>query len=291
MENRIRGSLKERGVPLPLDFDERLRVLELGLRGKPEFQEEIKKFRGNQAGGQMPEVVPDRDDFLGPQLRWFVEGVTSPYAQMVWKSVFAFIFFISYLETTPVFGNVLSAALDIMVAGGKSLTKTIQTNLPPLFGLLPLPWSSIFGLMLAAVFGMIMWPMLALVSLSRQDFAFAVESFIRIVPPPFGNTVADLFMEANRMVGRLNEKREKLGEDLSNAFNTVGEVVDSFSEKASGQLKQGAENMSKRVAEVSSSDAVTKAKTAVQTAGKALSRRTKSKGKWHRKTQRKSAKH
>lgn len=308
MENRFEGSLKAHGVPLPTDFKDRLRLLDLGLRGKPEFEDELKKFKGNQTGGQDPFFKPDADDFLGPQLRWFVETMGSPYAQMALRTVFAFIFFVSYLEKIPMFGSILSAALDVMVAGGKALTKTIQTNLPPLFGLIPLPWMSLVGLSVAAVFGMIMWPMLAVVSLSRQDFAFAIESFIRVIPPPIGNTVADLFMEGNRMVGRLNEKRRKLGEDVSNAFSAIGDAVSGLSEKASEQIKQGATAVASQAAKVSSSDAVQRAKSLgtgaldkakglgtgaleqakAQVAGKSFSRRVRKKDKWHRRTQRRS---
>ena len=314
MVNRFRGSLEEHGVPLPQDFDERMRLLELGLRGNPEFDDELKKFKGDQKGGQAPFFKPDPDDFLGPQLRWFVDAMGSPYAQMALKTVFAFIFFVSYLEKIPMFGSVLSAALDVMIAGGKSLTKTIQSNLPPLFGLIPLPWMSLVGLSVAAVFGMIMWPMIATVSLSRQDFAFAIESFIRVIPPPIGNTVADLFMEGNRMVGRLNEKRRKLGEDVSKAFSAIGNAVEGLSEKASAQLKQGADAVATQAARVSSSDAMAKAKTlgtgaleraktssmgalekakssVPQAAGKSLSRRGRKKDKWHRTTRRRFVTH
>lgn len=296
MVNRFRGSLEDHGVPLPPDFDERMDLMIKGLRRDPEFDEHLQAYK-KQAGGQMPRVIPDPDDFIGPKLKWFIDGISSPLAQMVWKTVFSFVFFISYLEATPLFGSVLSAALDVMLAGGKILTKMIQTNLPAVMGLIPLPWASVFGLLLATVFGMIMWPMLALVSLSRQDFAFAIDSFVRIIPPPFGTTIADLFMDTNRTVARLNQKRAKLGEDLSNAFSKLGETLEGVSDKA----KQGTDVLAKRVSEVSASDTFAKAKTmgtnalskakeqgaaALQTAGKSLSRRTKKKDKWHRTTRR-----
>ena len=284
-ENLLYSSFKRHNIPLPGDFPDRLRLLEMGLRKDPKFEDELATFRG-QSGGNMPKTIPDPDDFIGPKLKWFIEGISSPAAQLVWKTVFAFIFFIAYLEKVPLFGNVLSAALDVMLAGGKILTKTIQTNLPAITGLIPLPWASVFGLMLATVFGMIMWPMLAMVSLSRQDFAFAIDSFARIIPPPIGNTIADLFTDSNRTIARLNQKRAKLGQDLSTAFSSLGQVFEGVSEKA----KQNTDILAKRVAEVSASDAVAKAKGigtgALKAAGKSLSRRAMKKDKWHRRTRR-----
>ena len=349
MKNRFRGSLEQYGVPLPADFDDRFEVMILGLRGDPKFDKEIKKFKGKQSGGDLlpPLVKPDPNDFLGPQLRWFVDAMGTPYAQVVVRTLFMFLFFTSYLEKIPIFGNILSAALDVMVAGGKALTKTIQTNIPPVIGLIPLPWMGIVGLMLAAIFGMIVWPMLAIVSLSRQDFAAAIESFIRVMPPPIGNTMADLFMEGNRMVARINQKREKLQADLVAAFTQISNIVEGTAEKASSKVKQGADLVAEKlsaatgaIAQAKSmvptdalaqakslvpSDALSKAKSMVptdalaqaksmvptdalskaksmvptdalskakslvpQAAGKALSRRSERKGKWHKRTQRRS---
>jgi methyl-accepting chemotaxis protein len=146
------------------------------------------------------------------------------------------------LEKIPVFGNILSAALDLMIMGGKMLTKTIQKNLPPLIGLIPLPFASLIGIMMAALFGFIMWPIIAIVSLSRQDFTAAVESFIRVIPPPFGDTIADLFLEGNRTVARLNQKRIALANDIATAFETIS--------NAFGEVAQGATQLGEKTKEV-----------------------------------------
>lgn len=333
-DNRFEGSLKARGVPLPPDFKKRMNLLMLGLRQDPTFEDELKAYK-KQAGGGDPVAPPmdtDPNDFLGPKLRWFVKAMGSPYAQTLVRTLFFFLFFVSYLEKVPVVGSVLSAALDVMIAGGKSLTKTIQNTLPSLVGLIPLPYTSFVGMGIAGLFGMIAWPMLAVVSLSRQDFAFAIESFIRVIIPPVGNTLADLFMEANRMVGRLDEKRVKLGQDLGKAFNSIANAVDSVSEQASSQVKKGADFVADIATKASTArsmiptDAIAQAKglstgalsqvkglgtgalaqakdkgtaalaqakekgaaTLAQAAGKALSRRSRKKDKWHRKTRRRS---
>lgn len=243
MVNRFRGSLEEHGVPLPPDFDERMDLMIKGLRQDPEFPKMLAAYK-KQAGGADPVAPPmdtDPNDFLGPKLRWFVKAMGSPYAQTVVRTLFFFLFFVSYLEKVPVVGSVLSAALDVMIAGGKSLIKTIQNTLPSIVGMIPLPYTSFIGMGIAGLFGMIAWPMLAVVSLSRQDFAFAIESFIRVIIPPVGNTLADLFMEANRMVARIDSKRVKLGQDLNKAFNAISNAVDSVSEQASTQVKKGAD--------------------------------------------------
>ena len=232
----LKDVLERNKVPLPPDFDERMDIVVAALRRSPSYESKMKAFKRKQRGGQSGE------DWLGPQLQTFIDVITSPGAREMLRGVFAVIFFVSYLEKIPVFGNILSAALDLMIMGTKMITKTIQKNLPPLIGLIPLPFASLFGIMLAALFGFIVWPIIALVSLSRQDFTVAVESFIRVVPPPFGDTIADLFLEGNRAVARLNEKRIALANDISTAFETIS--------NAFGEVAQGATQLGQRTKEV-----------------------------------------
>lgn len=224
----LKDVLERNKVPLPPDFEERMDIVVAALRRSPSYPEKIKAFKrkGKQSGGQ------SKEDWLGPQLQNFITVITSPAAQGVLRSVFAVVFFVSYLEKIPVFGNILSAVLDLMVMGGKMMVKTVQKNLPPLIGLIPLPFMGLFGIAIAALFGFIMWPIIAIVSLSRQDFTAAVESFIRVIPPPIGDTIADLFLEGNRTVARLNEKRIALANDIAKAFEAISEAIGGITEQA-----------------------------------------------------------
>ena len=158
----LKDLLEKNKVPLPPDFDERLNVVLLGLRKDPKFESALAAFKNKTSGGAyaMPAGLPksvnlptmDSEDWMGPNIRAFLDMITSPAARGMLKVLFMFIFFVSYLEAIPVFGNILSVGLDIMVAGGKAITKTIQTSIPPTFGLLPIPYASTVGLLVAAMF-------------------------------------------------------------------------------------------------------------------------------------------
>jgi hypothetical protein len=113
---------------------------------------------------------------------------------------------------------------------------------------------------MAASFGFMVWPIFAIVSLSRQDFTSAVESFIRIIPPPIGDVIANTFLEGNRTIARIDEKRIKLGNDIASAMNSVSEVSTQFSQQAkeglnslAEQVKQAAQTASSTVASVKGS--------------------------------------
>jgi outer membrane biosynthesis protein TonB len=125
-----------------------------------------------------------------------------------------------------------------MIAASKSITKVIQTNIPPMFGLLPIPYASMVGLVVAAMYGAIVWPIIAMVAFSRQDFAAAIESYLRIIPPPFGSTIADNFMETNRMIARINVKRVKLATDIANGLGMIMDVVNDVNQKVNVGLEK-----------------------------------------------------
>jgi hypothetical protein len=159
---------------------------------------------------------------------------------------FAFIFFLSYIESIPVAGSLISASLDIALSGGRILIKQLQALVPTLVGLIPLPFMNLIGLGLVSIVGMILWPLLAMVSLSRQDFASAIESFIRVIPPPIGSVLADAFLDANRTVTKLDGNRKKI---LSDMVAGLG-ALQSAGPPAADQVKQGAQKLLAAVRQV-----------------------------------------
>jgi hypothetical protein len=295
----LKHVLQTHGVPLHPEFDERMDIVVSALRRAPGYQKKIDAYKKKKGGAAS---AAKGEDFLGPSIQNFITILTSPVAQTYLRGLFGIIFFVSYLESIPVFGSVLSAVLDLMIMGGKMLTKTVQKNLPPMIGLIPLPYMSLVGIVLAAIFGMLVWPVIAIVSFSRQDFTAAIESFIRVIPPPIGDTIADLFLEGNRAIARLNEKRKKLAEDISRGIALVsdaaGTVSDTFSQGASKlaeSTKEAAKSGIKEVKEVINEPAApstpsppapvpsalpTQPSVPVAAGGKRLSRRQRRQRKW-----------
>lgn len=215
----LRDILKQYKLDSPTT-NERIDLLIDALKKKHGYEERLRAY-GKQSGGG------DSSDFIGPQLTAFVESAQNDPEQFraILGSLFSVIFVMNRIENIPAIGSILGASLDLMLMGGKMMTKAIQSALPPLVGLLPLPYASTAGLVMSAAFGMIAWPVISLVSLSRQDFAAATEAYARAIPPPFGDILASTFVEGNRAVAKVNERRVKLGEDLSNAFGQLAEMI------------------------------------------------------------------
>jgi hypothetical protein len=268
----LKDVLESNKVPLPSDFDERFKLVMMGLRKDPKFDEELQKFKEQTGGIKLskmtdkfktglqsvtnnlssvtdkipattdtpsslaPPMELDSEDWMGPRIRWFLGAVTSPYARVMLRGLFVVIFFVSYLESIPVFGNILSAVLDVMVTGGKIITKSVQKQIPFIMGLIPLPFAGLVGLIMAAIYGAMVWPIIAMVSFSRQEFAVAVESFLRVIPPPAGDMIADLFMESNRFVAKMELKRQKLADSITSALGTMANVLENVHTNISQQI-------------------------------------------------------
>jgi hypothetical protein len=159
---------------------------------------------------------------------------------------FTVIFFLSYIESIPIAGSLVSATLDIALSGGRILIKQLQTIVPTLVGLIPLPFMNLVGIGMVSIVGMILWPLLAIISFSRQDFASAIESFIRVIPPPIGTGLADAFLDANRTVSKLDANRQKV---LSDLVAGLGALQD-YGPVAADQTKKGAQKLLAAVREV-----------------------------------------
>ena len=169
-------------------------------------------------------------DFLGNGARWWVKAAASPYLGTLVKLTFMFMFFTSFLESTPLLGSVLSVALDAMTAGGRILVKILQKGIPVMFGLIPLPGAQLIGMVLVSVVGMFVWTIFAVISFSRQDFTSAIDSMLRIIPMPIGDALADSFLDLNRTVDQMSEKRIKLTEDVWNGLLLVQEFGTQIAE-------------------------------------------------------------
>lgn len=233
-------TLEQHGVPVTDDTRTRMELFLDNIRRKSGAQERLQEYAKQQSGGADEDVIPievkpSSNDFLGPQLKWFVEVMGTPYAQVVVRMLFTVLFFVSYLEKLPVLGGILSAVLDLTITGGRVMIKTIQKALPPMIGLIPLPFMSIVGMVAAAVFGMFLWPVIAIVSFSRQEFVTAIEAMMRIIPPPMGDMIADGFLDVNRTAAKLNENRKKITDDIVTGLRSIMELGTSATDRvASG---------------------------------------------------------
>jgi hypothetical protein len=199
----------------------------------------LESFLESQGVPQIPvtaKKIPG--DFLGNGARWWVKVAASPYLGTLVKLTFFFMFFLSFLESTPLVGSALSVAMDATLAGGRVLVKVLQKGVPAMIGLIPLPYTQLVGVILVSVVGMFVWTILAIISFQRQDFTSAIDSMLRILPPPLGDSLGDAFLELNRTADQFNSKRIKLTDDIWNGLLIVQEMIATAS-KSVGTTTSG----------------------------------------------------
>jgi hypothetical protein len=211
----------------------------------------LESFLESQGVPQIPvtaKKVPG--DFLGNGARWWVKVAASPYLGTLVKLTFFFMFFLSFLESTPLIGSALSVAMDATLAGGRVLVKVLQKGVPAVIGLIPLPYTQLVGVILVSVVGMFVWTILAIISFQRQDFTSAIDSMLRILPPPLGDSLGDAFLELNRTADQFNDKRIKLTEDIWNGLLVVQEMIATASKSVGttatgllGRVQAGSETL------------------------------------------------
>jgi hypothetical protein len=156
--------------------------------------------------------------------------------------------------------------------------------------MIPLPYTAMVGIAMAALLGFIVWPIFAIISLSRQDFVAAIESYIRMIPPPIGDMLANTFLEGNRAVAKIDQKRIKLGNDISNGLNQISQLATTVS----STMKEGFASLAEQTRAAAQGTAMIPKVPAIPTppvSTGGFHRRTKRKSWRTRTTRRKSATH
>ena len=95
------------------ETEARLNLLVKGLRRDPNFEKELAEFKQKKGGAMDLNSLKDKisipvqktgaQDFLGPELRWFIETIESDridqalkQGRIVFRILFTVLFFISY---------------------------------------------------------------------------------------------------------------------------------------------------------------------------------------------------
>lgn len=150
-----------------------------------------------------------------PQIQQTIEAV-----QLFIRSSLPFVFTLNTLEQSPLFGELVGAALDVTAASLPIFASVSQTQTPILVGLLPLPYASTVGLVAGWLFSFFFLFTAMLIGLSRKDFASAVEATAGMIPV--------LGPVAMRMVGSVDRTATKLRNRAMNIQESIRKVYGNF---------------------------------------------------------------
>jgi hypothetical protein len=110
-----------------------------------------------------------------------------------------------------------------------------------------------------------------------------------MIPPPIGDMLANTFLEGNRAVAKIDEKRIKLGNDISNGLNQISELANTVS----SSMKEGFASLAEQTRAAASAMPAVPAMPAMpkmpaMPTAPAMPKMPGSKGGFHRRTRRKA---
>ena len=158
----------------------------------------------------------------------FDQGIEA--IQNVIRMVLPFVFMLNTLEHTPLFGEMVGAALDITAGILPVTAMTIQSEAPALIGLVPLPFAGTIGMFLGWLFSFFFLWLAMVIGISRKDFASAVEAtagMIPIIGGPAMRGVGAIDKVVTKLAGRAVEIRESITNVYGSMRGALDTVLDS----------------------------------------------------------------
>jgi hypothetical protein len=155
--------------------------------------------------------------------------------QLVLRIVLPWVFILDTVQQTPLFGELIGAALDITAATLPVIATMIQTSTPALVGLIPVPYAGTIGIVLGWLFSAWFLWLAAVIALSRKDFAGALEATAGMIPV-VGASAMKIVASADRVSTKLANRAEKIMASISHAYGSAMGAVNSVRAKIPASL-------------------------------------------------------
>lgn len=148
--------------------------------------------------------------------------------QQAIRIVLPFVFILNSLEQSPLFGELLGAALDVTAAFLPVAANSIQATTPALVGLVPIPFAGTVGIALGWMFSFFFLWLAMVIGVSRKDFSSALEATAGMIPV-IGATAMKGVASFDRVSTKLANRAERIQQSISEVYgnlqNTVQNVV------------------------------------------------------------------
>ena len=152
--------------------------------------------------------------------------------QMIVRTIIPFIFILDTLENTPLFGDLIGAALDVTAAVLPVMASTIQTMTPGIVGLIPIPLAGTIGIFLGWMFSLWFLWLAMVIGISRKEFAAALEATAAMVPV-IGPALSRGVKAVETVGTKFYNRADKISESISKAFGSLQGAVAKVKSTAS----------------------------------------------------------
>jgi len=152
--------------------------------------------------------------------------------QMVIRMVIPFIFILDTLENTPLFGDLIGAALDVTAAVLPVMASNIQTMTPGIVGLIPVPLAGTLGIVLGWLFSLWFLWLAMVIGISRKEFAAALEATAGMVPV-IGPALSRGVKAVETVGTKFYNRADKISTSISKAFGSLQGAIAKVKSTAS----------------------------------------------------------
>ncbi len=152
--------------------------------------------------------------------------------QMVIRIIIPFVFILDTLENTPLFGDLIGAALDVTAAVLPVMASNIQTITPGLVGLIPVPLAGTLGIVLGWLFSLWFLWLAMVIGISRKEFAAALEATAGMVPV-IGPALSRGVKAVETVGTKFYNRADKIMASISKAFGSLQGAIAKVKSTAS----------------------------------------------------------
>jgi hypothetical protein len=213
--------------------------------GQPLFTKEqaasvFRQIRKGQTGGERIESIVNSlgsiavDAAAGIPPNPSTQGVIRS-VQIFIRMIIPFVFILDTLESVPLFGDLVGAALDITTATLPVVASNVQTFTPAIVGLIPIPFAGTVGIFLGWLFSLWFLWLAAVIGISRKEFASALEATSGMVPV-IGPALMRGIKAAETVGTKFYNRADRIATSISNAYGSLMGAVENAKNTISGMV-------------------------------------------------------
>lgn len=217
--------------------------------------------KGTQKGGMSESVFNDAAESIIDTVSGVQRGPALPpgaaaAAEKAWKTfqfalrvVLPFVFILETLQHTPLFGQLIGAALDVTAATLPVIATMIQSTTPAFVGLIPIPYAGTIGIILGWMFSAWFLWLAAVIALSRKDFAGALEATAGMIPV-VGSSAMKIVASADRVSTKLSNRASKIMESITHAYGSAMGAINKVRSKLPAKIPTNITDLKKKMPSV-----------------------------------------
>jgi hypothetical protein len=222
--------ITENGQPIFTVADIEEIQAKIRSQNNTQYVKHLKQLGGTQQAMPVgiPVATPDpsRNKFWDKLIR----RVTYPIWSNIppsWDGIMWYVFLLYSLEQAAIIGPFISTALDTITLTLPNIPSLIDSILPKLIGLIPLPYMSTAGDLISYAIGLIFIILGVFLNIQRKHFGSAFKTSIEILPI-IGDNLAEIAQSVETGAERYEQNRNRIISKITPVTPSLGNYLEYY---------------------------------------------------------------